>query len=254
QNSPSIFQLPTMPPQTTPPSNPLKLWKITLRCSVPLLVLLMLLLLYNSLFSPTATYIRRIESLGGNVYREKRFPNMIAELLPSAIGEGRIVGLYIENPAPQESEIAQWLQAFPNLQRISLWNTQTTDELIDEIMAHRELQFLWLCKTNVTDVGIEKLSRQSSLSGLYLDETPITDEAIAHLVKLSQLNRLSCANTNLTDASVDHFLRMPDLGQLDVHGTKISQPALDRLRQHQITLTPNLPGPFPYPFNHSLLR
>ena len=119
--------------------------------------------------------------------------------------------------------------AFENLERLDLTQTDVNDEGLATIAQLSRLKSLRLRSTYVTDSGLATLARLSGLVELDLSDLDLSDEGIAHLAGLDSLRILNLRGSRVTDAGLQHLGDMHALVDLSLYRTRVTNAGMPRL-------------------------
>lgn len=92
-----------------------------------------------------------------------------------------------------------------------------------------QLQALSLWKADVTDNGMEDLQSLKNLKVLNLDGTSVGDGGIEHLSALPELRSISLNGTRITNASVNSLARFPKLTEIRIWHTAIDEEGIAQI-------------------------
>jgi hypothetical protein len=106
-----------------------------------------------------------------------------------------------------------------------------TDNELTQLQAFSELQSLSLHGTQVTDAGLEHLKGLTQLKKLHLGETRITDAGLEHLKGLGKLQELDLRFTKITDAGMEHLKGLKKLTSLNIWHTEVTWAGEKDIRQ-----------------------
>ena len=79
---------------------------------------------------------------------------------------------------------------FSDVEFVSFFFTDATDDDLEHLEGLSDLRELWLAHTQVTDRGLEHLRELTNLQELYLWRTRVTDAGLEHLRGLTMLQAL----------------------------------------------------------------
>ncbi len=117
------------------------------------------------------------------------------------------------------------LKELPNLQRLYLGGTLTTEEAT-AVGSLRPLQMLVLAGCKLTDAEVAKFAKLKNLKALDLMDTAVTDKGMDSLLALAKLEELNLSGTRVTDAGAKKLLALDGLKLLQLNNTKVSAAAV----------------------------
>lgn len=141
------------------------------------------------------------------------------------------------------AESWELLEAWPQLQELSLRYTDFGDEGIQHVARLTHLRQLDLRNTKITDAGLESLAPLTSLEVLDLAGTDVTDDGLRHLSKLTNLRKLNLAETDVVGPGLASLATLPRLESLLLYrcpvtdGGLVSLAELRSLRELGLSLT-----------------
>lgn len=104
------------------------------------------------------------------------------------------------------------LHAFPNLRKLSLWQSRLAGGAFAELASFENLEELNLSYTNTGDADVEALTRLQKLELLDLTSTAITDKTLTTVLQFGALKRIGLNGTGLTRrALADLQAQRPEL-------------------------------------------
>jgi hypothetical protein len=106
----------------------------------------------------------------------------------------------------------------------------TSDKILDHVGKLKQLQALSLWNSDVTDDGMKKLQSLEKLQVLNLDGITLTDAAIEHLAALPELRSLSLNGTKITNACTASFARFPKLMEIRIWKTRIDEEGVIQIK------------------------
>lgn len=113
------------------------------------------------------------------------------------------------------------LKELPNLQRLYLGGTLTTEEAT-AVGSLRPLQMLVLAGCKLTDAEVSKLAKLKNLKSLDLMDTAVSDKGAESLLALAKLEELNLSGTKVTDAGAKKLLELAGLKLLQLSNTKVT--------------------------------
>ena len=120
----------------------------------------------------------------------------------------------------------------PNdLQAISLYNTQVTDEGLSHLQKLSGLKSLDLSNTQINGTGLAYFNGLSGLKALNLTFTSVTDSGLADLKKIPNLQSLSLSKTKISDRALAYVKELPQLENLELYYTNVSDSGLQQIQQ-----------------------
>ena len=125
-----------------------------------------------------------------------------------------VIEIALGGTAASDADLAR-LACFPELETLSLFDSDIGDAGVANLKPLVQLQTLYLGRTKISDAGLDALAGMQRLKTLGLSDTRVTD---AGLLRLTGLNRLASVNlrrTPTTDAGVRKLKE--SLPQLVVH-------------------------------------
>ena len=121
------------------------------------------------------------------------------------------------------------LDAFENLERLDLTQTDVNDEGLASIARLPRLKTLRLRSTRVTDSGLVAIAGLTDLVELDLADLELSDEGVAHLAGLDGLRSLNLRGSDITDAGLSHLSGMHELADLSLYRTRITNAGMPQL-------------------------
>ena len=172
----------------------------------------------DEMFAPKYLWtVWNIERLGGHI--------QVEEL------RGKDVWVSLDGPQVTDAGLA-YLEAFPRLRSLGLFNTKITDAGLQHLKGSSHLRFLHLSFNNVTDDGLLYLRGLTNLTELELSGTKVTDDGLEHLRGLTQLYLLRLGMTRVTDAGLERLKGLTRLDQLDLQQTQVTDEAQKHFSRH----------------------
>ena len=111
---------------------------------------------------------------------------------------------------------ATYLKELPNLEILSLSNTQVSDAGLEHLKGLTNLKILWLDNTQITGSGLEHLKGLTNLEWLSLRNTQVSDAGLEHLEGLTNLNVLYLNDTQVTHEGVKKLQdALPNCSNID---------------------------------------
>jgi Leucine Rich repeat len=117
------------------------------------------------------------------------------------------------------------LQGFPHFSKLvtlALSNSSLTDNDLAQLPKLDTIMSLKIEGAQITDEGLKHLSRFTSLTGLELQGNNVTGAGLVDLRKLDQLGYLSLNGCPITDSGLSHIAEIPSIRHLDVGHTRIT--------------------------------
>ena len=142
-----------------------------------------------------------------------------------------VTSLTIRRCTGRGALVLVYLKHLPNLERLSLENSNATDTTIRYLQPPANLKSLNLSATQITDQALGRLSALGNLQSLYLSDTAVTDAGLVHLKTLPKLRVLWLDRTKITDTGLKHLGELKALRFLHVSGTAVGEASLERLRR-----------------------
>jgi Leucine-rich repeat (LRR) protein len=146
------------------------------------------------------------------------------------------------NSGKVSADLLAKLTALPEIERLSLSQSDVTDAALHSLKQLPELRYLDLSDTAITNAGLAQLALLPQLESLLLARTRITGAGLAALTKLKNLEGLELGGTAIQDAGLQHVAALPKLSFLDLSGTKIGDLGLHYLRKSTNIGSLNLTG------------
>ena len=104
------------------------------------------------------------------------------------------------------------------------------DEHLDLLASIPNLTKLHLRNTATTEAGLKNLKHLKNLESLDLSDIEIFDAGIKDIIELKQLTNLGLGGTKLTDAGMKEINELENLTSLGLNGTKITNTGLQALK------------------------
>jgi internalin A len=117
----------------------------------------------------------------------------------------------------------EYLQELPGLRGLRLTGTRVSDAGIEHL--NPNIEVLSLRDTQVSDVGLARLEKLTSLRVLRLDRTKVTNAGLVHL-KPFKLEELFLTGTRITDDGLKHIKQFPSMQKLFLRDTGITDAGL----------------------------
>ncbi len=108
------------------------------------------------------------------------------------------------------------VEGMTRLRELYLRGTRITDAGLAHLGSLKDLNAVDVRNTGVTDEGVKLLGRFTSLIGLYLGGTRVTDAGLVHIEKLAKLKHLQVPNSAVTDAGMTSIAKLTSLERLDL--------------------------------------
>ena len=139
----------------------------------------------------------------------------------------RVLALWQNNL--KASELTK-LERLPNLEEVYLDNVRFDDPVLAMQMVGKvkTLKRLTLTNTNITDESLAGLTRLENLQILELHDTDIGDTGVAHLAALPKLTHLDIGSTKVSDKGIDSILQL-ELENLTICYAAVTDDGLQRL-------------------------
>ena len=131
--------------------------------------------------------------------------------------------------APITDTGAAELVRFPALVRLSLAETDITNEGMGHVTKLPKLQRLDLSGSDVGDAGLEKLKGATALNELILRHCRLTDAGLVHLQALPNLRRLDLLQTRIGDKGMAVLGTLVNLTSLNLDNGEITDAGLQHL-------------------------
>lgn len=205
-------------------SLPSSRWLLAAGASALVIVLLTFALVENSLRDRRSAAIADLREMG-NVSLQadiKRMLTMYRSPLASPPEPS-----WFEQARDRAGRVWEGLQR-DRVHGISLTGA-VSNEAIDLTRTFPETLRLTLRDSDITDDQLGMLTSLRQLESLHLNDTPITDAGVAHLVNFKKLKWLELNNTGITDAATVHLAQLPNLEVLRLRGTLVSDQGVMRL-------------------------
>jgi formylglycine-generating enzyme required for sulfatase activity/Leucine-rich repeat (LRR) protein len=138
-------------------------------------------------------------------------------------------------------ESAEHLKKFPNLTRLSIYDSPMTERGFEAIASLRRLKTLRLRNCpNIAPAAFRKLAEMHALTDLDVADTPVGDDTLALITNL-ELTRLALNSDNVSDTGMKHVCSILTLNQLEIgKKTRVSDRGLKHLwrlnRLNQLSL------------------
>lgn len=124
-----------------------------------------------------------------------------------------------------------YLNRFPELQALHLWDTDLTDQGLLTIPNIPGLCEIYLGCNPLGDAGLTSLLSFPNLNTLYLSSTHLSDHGLIELLRgLPYLSTLILCHCDISDVSVPELKRTRTLKQLNISYTKISPEGEESLK------------------------
>jgi Leucine-rich repeat (LRR) protein/energy-coupling factor transporter ATP-binding protein EcfA2 len=133
--------------------------------------------------------------------------------------------LYLEGVMINDAGLAI-LDGLPDLQILTLRNTQLTDVGLTYLSKLNDLRNLDLSYTAVTDVGMIPVAELKNLELLILISTAVTDTGLIRLAPLENLRELVLYDTVVTNTGMVHISKLGNLEALLLSSTAITDAGL----------------------------
>ena len=144
---------------------------------------------------------------------------------------GCVVRVHLHGGSVTDKVLA-YLEDLPELQELTVFQTQVTDAGLEHLRDLHQLQELRLIEidSRMQGTGLEHLKGLTQLRVFSLDHTRVTDTGLEHLEPLTQLEKLNFAYTDITDAGLQHLKGLTRLRELYLTGTHVTGVGLEHLR------------------------
>ena len=121
------------------------------------------------------------------------------------------------------------LDAFPDLVRLDLTQTDVNDDGLRRIARLKNLKTLRLRSTYITDDGLGALAGIPELVELDLADTGLSDTGLAGIATLKHLRVLNLRGAQVSDAGLAHLALMENLVDLNLYRTRVTNAGIPRL-------------------------
>ena len=147
------------------------------------------------------------------------------------IGPGR-TEIVLARTAIQSRHLLSWPAELRKLKWLDVSFTQIDDSLFcSDVGSPWSIVRLTLEETQITDQSLAEISKMASLEELDLSHCQISDEGLTRLRGLSKLRILWLSNTPITNDSFETLRTLKSLEQLEVTGTEMDEETKDKLRK-----------------------
>jgi phosphate transport system substrate-binding protein len=107
----------------------------------------------------------------------------------------------------------------------------TNNTVVRKLAESGQLQALSLFKAEISDDGLIDVAELSELRVLNLDGTRVSDSGIQHLSKLVELRSLSLNGTNISNDGLRHLKSLRKLMELRIAGTQVTSDGVKKLQE-----------------------
>ncbi|MEM8946799.1 MAG: hypothetical protein AAGD11_16615 [Planctomycetota bacterium] len=133
---------------------------------------------------------------------------------------------------PVTREDMTHIAAFPELQRLILWDCPTiTGEDLQYFPKLNRLVTLALCNTSFADSGLAQLPQMDAIQSLTVEGTRITDEGLKHLTHYASLTGLELDGNNVTGEGLVYLRNLEQLGFLSLNGCPVTDSGLSQITE-----------------------
>lgn len=122
------------------------------------------------------------------------------------------------------------LAAIPELSKVDLSHTVTSDATLARMSNMRQVVELDLTGTHISPEGPKHIRDIASISKLTLRDTASDNSTLRHVSNLKNVTELDLANTAVDNVGLVHLVEMPNLRVLDLSGTGVTRQAIARFR------------------------
>ncbi len=132
----------------------------------------------------------------------------------------------------QSEDLLAWPRELRHLQWLDLSFTRVDDSLFaTDAEAPWDVVRLTLEETQITDQSLATIAKMPRLIELDLSRCKVTDRGISQLKGLQKLKVLWLSDTQVTNASLETLRTLKSLEQLELNGTKIDDETKNKLRK-----------------------
>jgi hypothetical protein len=123
------------------------------------------------------------------------------------------------------------LAKFPDLENLDLTGTRITGAGLAHLERLKNLRSLCLWRTQADDAGLGHIKGLTKMWQLVLDETQVTDAGLVHLKEMTGLEEwLGLTKTRVTDAGLKHLEGFTALKSLNLRHTQVTKGGIRKLR------------------------
>lgn len=122
------------------------------------------------------------------------------------------------------------LKSMESLEVLHLHRTDITGTGLKHLKNLENLRILYIHHTKVTDENLERINEIKNLEALRLSDTEISNDGLKHLKGLKNLRSLSLKNTNITDSGIEHLKGMKNLRTLNLNNTNFTDNGVEHLK------------------------
>jgi hypothetical protein len=182
--------------------------------------------------------VEAIRKLGGEVSYDYQRPNPdtpnVFDLDAKPKDPGafhRVVRVSLRNTEATDDDI-QILALLPQLENLDLTNTRVTGAGLAHLKGLKNLRVLGLWNTRVDDAGLEHIKGLTKMWQLILDGTKVTDSGLVHLKGMTGLEEwLGLTETGVTDVGLKHLEGFTKLRSLNLRRTQATEAGVRKLRE-----------------------
>jgi Leucine-rich repeat (LRR) protein len=136
--------------------------------------------------------------------------------------------LSLRNTEISEVGVAH-LSAVVSLRKLDLGYTLISDTALEQLKPLVNLETLSLTNTQVEGPGLAALAGLTRLRELNIESTPVKNEGLQHIARLTGLERLSIQYTDVTDRGMPALAMLKNLKRLNLAGDDIRDTGLKSL-------------------------
>lgn len=142
----------------------------------------------------------------------------------------------VDHTVMTNTGLRHYLAALPSTKKLSLQDTQITDEGLEILRHYPEIVSVNVASTSISSAGVKHLIHLPNLRGLGLCYTHVSDEAIDYILTLKKLEWLDLCNLHpdgglMTFNSLKRLAALPSLSDLMICAWEhVSRPQIDELR------------------------
>jgi Leucine-rich repeat (LRR) protein len=170
---------------------------------------------------PTATSVAQDVSLPENAVVKRNKNGSVIDV--------RLVAKSTNERLTITPETINTLAKLEDLESLSLWGTNVTDDDLVPLASLKKLRVIDLSFTNITGTSLKTLSTLTNLVSVRLDSCDVTDKHLETLESMPQVAMLYLRNTKITDTGLKNLRFLDQILLLDLSDCKITDAGLKSL-------------------------
>lgn len=186
--------------------------------------------------------LAKVHVMGGTWSRDVSRPDVPIVMIDVGGGEVTDADLAILKTFPELEHLSlrntqvtngglKSLQGLTKLKKLELAGLRITDDSLGALGALRELTELDISYTLVTGSGLDSLAGLKKLKVLDMTRTAVTDKSIAGITALTTITDLDLTENEIGDKSLKPFYDLKNLKNLNLTSTYVTDEGVEKLRE-----------------------